>query len=80
MKKEIKLDDIQKDLITIEELFKDKSKIILNKKMLQLYLNGVQLSIKQKDGIYNIYDEQNEYIGIGIISNNKLKRDIVISK
>ena len=80
LKKEIKLDDIQKDLITIEELFKDKSKIILNKKMLQLYLNGVQLSIKQKDGIYNIYDEQNEYIGIGIISNNKLKRDIVISK
>lgn len=80
LKKEIKLDDMQKDLITIEELFKNKSKIILNKKMLQLYLNGVQLSIKQKDGIYNIYGEQNEYIGIGIISNNKLKRDIVISK
>ena len=33
---------------------------------------------KLKEGIYKIYDVNKNFIGIGIIKNNLLKRDIVI--
>ena len=65
-------------MITIEEFFKDKPKIILPEYKLKLFLNGVNLSIKAQDGIYRIYSEENEFIGTGVINNNLLKREIVI--
>ena len=37
------LENINKYLITIDDIFKDKNKIVLDEKKLQLFLNGVQL-------------------------------------
>jgi hypothetical protein len=34
------------------------------------------LTLEETDGLYNIYSN-GEYIGLGIIKNNLLKRDIV---
>lgn len=68
---------IEKNLISIEELFKKIEKIKINEKELKLLLNGVQLSKNKKDGIYRVYQEKS-FIGIGIIKNQKLKRDIII--
>ena len=68
---------IEKNLISIEELFKKIEKIEINEKELKLLLNGVQLSKNKKDGIYRVYQEKS-FIGIGIIKNQKLKRDIII--
>ena len=65
-------------MITIEEFFKDKPKIILPEYKLKLFLNGVNLSQKAQNGIYRIYNEKNEFIGTGVINNNLLKREIVI--
>lgn len=65
-------------MITIEEFFKDKPKIILPEYKLKLFLNGVNLSIKAQDGIYRIYSEENEFIGTGVIKGSLLKREIVI--
>ena len=70
------LENVNKYLVTIEEIFKDKNKILLDEKKLQLFLNGVQLTNNAKDGIYRIYNNNN-FIGIGIIKNNLLKRDII---
>lgn len=67
-----------KNIITIEEFFENKPKIILPEYKLKLFLNGVNLSIKAQDGIYRVYSGQNIFIGTGIINNNLLKREIVI--
>lgn len=66
-------------LITIEKFFEDKKSIILDDYKLGLFLNGVQLTRKETDGIYRITDENNMFIGIGTIKNNLLKRDIVLN-
>ena len=54
-----------------------KEKIELNDKELKLFLNGVKLTNNNIDGIYRIYN-QNNFIGLGIIENNKFKRDIIL--
>lgn len=67
----------KENLITIEQFFKGKEAIILNERQLTLFLNGVQQTRKEKDEIYRIYDENNKFIGTGVIENNLLKRDII---
>lgn len=67
-----------KNMITIEEFFKDEPKIILPEYKLKLFLNGVNLSKKAQDGIYRIYNGQNIFIGTGVIKGSLLKREIVI--
>ncbi len=68
---------IEEHVITIEDLFKDLEMIELNEKKLQLFLNGVKLTFNLKEGIYKIYHNQ-QFIGIGIVKDHLLKRDIVI--
>ena len=67
-------------IITMEEFFREKSKIQLNEKKVILFLNGVLLTRNEKDGIYRIYNEKGIFIGIGQIKDHKLKREIVIKK
>ena len=64
-------------LITIEAVFKKNEEINLTEKELKLFLNGVQITKIVDDNIYRIYCNQN-FIGLGIVKNNLLKRDIVI--
>ena len=68
---------IKDKIITVEELFRNLDKIELDKRKLELFLNGVQLSDSNIDGIYKIYSKEN-FIGIGIEKNKLLKRDIII--
>lgn len=68
---------IKKHIITIESFFKDLNSIELNEKKLQLFLNGVKLRFNLKEDIYKIYHNQ-QFIGIGIVKDNLLKRDIVL--
>ena len=70
---------IEKYMITIEKLFKDLENIELNEKKLQLFLNGVKLSFDLEEGIYKIYSNQ-QFIGIGVLKNNLLKRDIIMNE
>lgn len=69
---------LKNNLITMEEMFSDFPKLILNSRKIELFLNGVMLTFKNKDGIYNVYNESNNYIGTGTIKNELLKRDIII--
>ena len=63
--------------ITIENYFRQNKNINLNEKKLQLFLNGVQLTWLLPDGVYKVYSNEN-FIGIGTVKNNLLKRDIII--
>lgn len=69
---------INEKIIKVEDLFKQKGAIILEDRKLRLFLNGVKLTNVNKDDVYRIYNK-NEFIGIGIIENNLLKRDIIIN-
>lgn len=69
--------DISKKIINIEEIFEKNSSIELTKRKLELFLNGVNLTVQNQNGIYKIYSE-NKFIGIGIVKDKLLKRDIVI--
>ena len=66
----------ERKIIQMEEFFKDLPSINLDSKQLEKFLNGMLINDANKDGIYNIYS--GKYIGIGIIKDNELKRDIVI--
>lgn len=80
-------ESINKHLITIEELFNENEELILDNKRLLMFLNGVKLKSNQKDGVYRIYvNNLNkelrdiEFIGIGVVSDGFLKRDIIIKE
>ena len=75
----IELEELEKDfpIITIEEIFSKNSEIMLSEKKLQLFLNGVKLTYNNPNGVYRIYCED-RFIGLGVIENNLLKRDVVI--
>lgn len=64
-------------LITQEEICKFPE-INLNKRKVDLFLNGVNLTNENQDGLYNVYENGEKYIGTGIIQNNLLKRDVII--
>lgn len=66
---------LNKNLISIEDIFIDKE--VINLDDTKSFLNGVKIKIKKEDGIYRIYNNNN-FMGTGIIENNLLKRDLVI--
>ena len=69
-------ENIEEKIITMEKLFEEYPRINLKEEQLEKFLNGVKINIKLEDGIYNIYEK--EYIGLGIVKDNRLKRDIVL--
>lgn len=72
-------DFLDEHFITIEKFFNNKPIIILDDYKLKLFLNGVQLTRKEENDIYKIYNKERKFIGIGVIENNLLKRDIIIN-
>lgn len=66
----------RKYFIKIEELFMDKNIINLDEDLLNKFLNGVMIKNNNIDGIYRIYNKNN-YIGLGVNKNQKLKRDVI---
>jgi tRNA pseudouridine55 synthase len=67
-----------KYIITIEQFFKDKEKIVLDNKQLEQFLNGVKLQTPLQDGICKIYNNENLFIGLGIVQDGALKRDVIV--
>lgn len=74
----IKLSEIKEKIISIEEFFKNKDKIFLSPRSFVAFINGVKLLADNKDEIYRIYNSNKEFVGIGIVKDGILKRDIVI--
>ena len=72
------IDKLNSFIITIESFFKNNGKIILTENQMQRFLNGVKLNFDKEDDIYRIYNESNKFIGVGVIQNNLLKRELVV--
>ena len=76
---------LDKNIISIEKFFSNKHSIVLNEEQLKLFLNGVKLDVSYNKFLNNysefvrIYNENNNFIGIGIYENDKLKRRIVLN-
>lgn len=64
-------------LISLERLFENKPSINLNSRKLQLFLNGVQLTVQETDGVYKVYSD-NKFVGVGVVNKGLVKRDIVV--
>ena len=75
---EITNENYSKHFISIEEFFEQNDEILLSPRSYIAYLNGVNLLTDNEDGIYRIYNKDNEFVGTGIVKNGILKRDIVI--
>ncbi len=71
-------DNVEDKLITMNDVFSNLENIKLNNRKKELFLNGVMLTFELNDGVYNIYDMADSYIGLGVVKNNLLKRDIII--
>lgn len=74
---DVNLENINNYLITLEDLLKETPEFNLNAKKLNLFLNGVQLTVKNGNGLYKVY-VANKFIGTGTIKNGVLKRDIIL--
>ena len=64
-------------LLTIEEVMKDKDTYSLKENELKKLLNGVKIQTVLKDGLVRIYNNH-DFIGIGEVKNNMLKRKIIL--
>jgi len=67
----------EENIIGIEELFSNSGQVSLNARKLELFLNGVMLTEIKEDGIYRVYSDD-KFIGLGIVKNDLLKRDIIL--
>ena len=74
---DIDLKNVNDHLITLEEILKETPCINLGEKKLKLFLNGVQLTDNNIDGLYKVY-VANKFIGTGTIKKGLLKRDIIL--
>lgn len=74
---DIDLKNVNDYLITLEEILRGIPCINLGEKKLKLFLNGVQLTDNNIDGLYKIY-VANKFIGTGTIKKGLLKRDIIL--
>lgn len=75
--KDIKNKEKHLSLISIEKVFKEKERIVLDDRKTNLFLNGVQLTLNKQDEVYRIYNNES-FLGLGIVKNNLLKRDIIV--
>ena len=63
-----------KDLINIDDAFKENEKITLNHTDLKIFKNGGKVDINSKSiDVVRIYDYLNDFVGIGSIKDNRLK-------
>ena len=68
---------IEKNIITVEKLFENCQQIEVEEKRIQHFFNGVKITVRKPDGVYRVYSQE-DFVGIGIIVNNLLKRDIIL--
>lgn len=72
-----KTDIVEQKIISVEEIFNNNEKIQLNEYKLNLFLNGVKLTYNKPNGVYRVYNND-KFIGLGVIENKLLKRDVII--
>lgn len=67
----------EENIVGVEKICENYDKIELNERKLELFLNGVRLTVSAKDGIYGVYHEK-KFVGLGVVEKELLKRDVII--
>lgn len=67
--------EIRDKIISIEKIFDNNGEIEI--KDVEKLLNGVKIKTNNPDGLYKLYSKQ-KFLGLGIVNNNVLKRDVII--
>lgn len=75
MKNNGKIDDI---FYNVETLFNSYGQVVISDSDMEKFLNGVKLDTNLEDGIYKLYNEQKQFIGLGNIKDKYIKRDFII--
>ena len=68
---------IVQNVISVEQLFENYPKVEVEEKRIQHFLNGVKITVNKPDGVYRVYSQE-KFVGVGIVANNLLKRDIIL--
>lgn len=68
---------IDKNIISVEQLFEKYQQVEVEEKRMQHFLNGVKITVDKTDGVYRVYSQE-KFVGTGIIVDNLLKRDIIL--
>ena len=68
---------IDKNIISVEQLFEKYQQVEVEEKRMQHFLNGVKITVDKTDGVYRVYSQE-KFVGTGIIADNLLKRDIIL--
>ncbi len=71
---------IDKNFISLEKIFKKKNKIVLTPRSYIGFINGVKLFTDEPSDVYRVYDVNNCFVGLGVVKDGILKREIVIEK
>ncbi len=69
---------IHEHFISIQKAFSEEKSVTVAENRLKHFINGVKLSFNLDDGLYNVYDERNNFIGIGVVKDKLLKREIIL--
>lgn len=69
---------LEKHILSIEEIFEKKDAIMLDNENLNPFLNGVLLRKNLADDVYRVYNSDGQFLGLGVVKKNLLKRDIII--
>ncbi len=76
----VKLEGLgEKNIIPLEKLCEKYEKVDLNERKRELFLNGVRLTFKKPDGLYQVWCEKC-FVGLGVINNELLKRDVIVKE
>ena len=68
----------EENIIPMEKLCETYEKIEVDSRKLELFFNGVKLTVEKADGLYRVY-VQEKFIGLGKVENKRLKRDIILT-
>ena len=78
--KSLTKENIDNYILSIEEVLEKYDKITVNKKYVKLLVNGVRVGDKRftndnfiKDKLYRVYDDKNDFIGLGKGNNSGFK-------
>ena len=77
MENKTDLENIEKNIITIEKIFSKHPKVNIEQSKIKYFLNGVKTTQNLEDGIYRIYTN-NKFKGTGSIKEKLLNRYIII--
>ena len=68
------IDQLTKNkIIKIEDAFSDYKKISLDQNQVKVFVNGGKIKLKKLPFIYRVFDEKDEFIGLGELVQNHLK-------